>query len=360
MFGDMTPPMVRPEPNRDGYIVEPKASANTQLPPDGNVKPVITPRVSVDPDSSRAPQTQPAPAPAPQLVPPQAPVAPVVPVTPPAVQSPKMMRPIIEKPAVKREKPAAKPSAEKTKAVKPLVPPVKPTAPPVAAPTPVPEEAKTPPQQVQPAVPATPSAAPVPTPPIEPSKTTPVPRDPNESAIKGPKTMPALPAQNVDTQVTFEDKQPPATNGQTIMERHLDEVKTHEQAVPPAPKPNVAPAAFDPGNKGALKKSIPFQPGQIGLSTADIDPIVAGVNKELDGEDKKEWRVQIRAYATPYGTGVSSDRRIALSRALSLRTAMIAQGISASRIDVLAEGQQDGNAKPGDRIDLYLYGPAAD
>ena len=106
-----------------------------------------------------------------------------------------------------------------------------------------------------------------------------------------------------------------------------------------------------------LKKIIPFQPGQIGLPQAEADPIVAGIVKQLDGEDKKDWRVQIRSYATPHGTGLSSDRRIALSRALSLRTTMIAQGVPASAIDVSAEGLQSQSGGPPDRVDVYLYGP---
>lgn len=126
---------------------------------------------------------------------------------------------------------------------------------------------------------------------------------------------------------------------------------------PVASLPNVTPASFEPAAQGILKKSIAFTAGQIGLLPADLDPISAGVAKELSADTKEDWRVQIRAYATPYGTGLSSDRRIALNRALSLRTALITRGVLASRIDVLAEGLQSDNSKPGDRIDIYLYGP---
>jgi len=362
MFEDMTPPMVRPE-TKDGYIVTPKKSENTppELGQSPTAKaPIIVPRVSVDPDSGRIPLPPPGsqPAPQPQQVPPPAPQAPVVPVVPtaptvpaapPVVEKPKMMQPIIEKSDIKREKAPSKPKADKPKAEKPKdvkapVPPVKPAVP--ASVTP-PAETKTEAPVVveeKKVIPETPKAGPVP-------------RDPNESAIKGPKTMPALPSEDVDQQVVFEGKQP--ETGETILERQQNESDTLKP-VAPAPKSNVAPASFDKGEQGALKKSINFQPGQIGLSSAEIDPIAVGVNKELDADGKKDWRVQIRAYATSYGTGVSSDRRIALSRALSLRTALIAQGVSASRIDVLAEGQQSEGGKPEDRIDLYLYGPASD
>jgi outer membrane protein OmpA-like peptidoglycan-associated protein len=190
----------------------------------------------------------------------------------------------------------------------------------------------------------------------------PVKRDPHESAIQGPKTMPALPTQSVDQQQTFEAKDAPKEET-TILERHqqeaLKEKREEIKPVVPAPKANVAPASFDKSGQEALKKTIPFQQGQIGLSSDQIDPLAAAVVKQLDAREREEWRVQIRAYATPYGTGVSSDRRIALSRALSLRSALIAQGVPAARIDVLAEGLQSDNPKQPDRIDLYMYGPEA-
>lgn len=325
MFDDMTPPMVRPQ-TQDGYIVEPKTSPNLPIPPStikpGQVPPaIITPRVSVDPDAQR---------------PVVAPAAPVVPRTP---STPAISKPVVKEVYIPRVKP-------------PIVKPVaKPTAQPVTAPLPVQKPVvETQTVKPAPAVPATPSAS-------TPSLPT-VSRDPKQSVITGPKTMPALPAADVDHQVTFDQK--PVT-GQTMLERHQQEVKAQKSEtltpIVPAPNPNVKPIEFDKGEQGALKKIIPFDVGQIGLAAADVDPIAAGVVKELDKEDKKDWRVQIKAYATPHGNGLSSDRRIALNRALSLRSTLIAQGVSASRIDVMAEGLQTNNSGPPDRIDLYLYGP---
>jgi len=379
MFEDMTPPMVRPE-GQDGYLVTPKSSSNTPLPEpqrDGVARqtPVITPRVSVDPNSpGLAPAQAPVAPPSGIVTPPQPPVESVTPATVVPPQQPTMMQPIIEeKPAVTKITP--KPKAPPVPIKKPIVSkapvetpvqPIKPESP--AQPVPPPKVQEKPVVQdlTAPIVPRQEVEAPV---------IPPVPRDPSQSAIKGPKTMPALPTEKVDEQVLFEGKS--SSSGQTILERHQKSIELQKEAtdvksvpstpdaktdqtlmpVVPLPNPNVTPAAFDPGDQGILKKSIPFQPGQIGLPAPDADPIVAGVVKEIEGKD--DWRIQIRAFATPHGNGLSSDRRIALSRALSLRSTMIAQGVPASRVDVMAEGLQSDPSKPGDRIDLYLYGPKA-
>ena len=323
MFDDLTPPMVRP-PAKDGYIVAPMASPKSATPDTSASQPkpgAIAPRVSVDPNSSR-----PQPAPSKPYIPvaPVAPTAPKAVAAPPAPPKPKMMQPIIESP--KTAKPAA-PQIDAPVVEKPSPLPVPPPAP-VATPTPQP-----------------------------------VKRDPAVSAITGPKTMPALPMEEVGKDVTFEkNPEPPAS--ETILERHQSETmeKATETLTPVAPLPNanVTPATFEPSDQGILKKSIVLTPGQIGLVPADLDPIAAGVAKELGAAGKEDWRVQIRAYATPYGAGLSSDRRIALNRSLSLRTGLIEAGVAASRIDVLAEGLQTDNSKPADRIDIYLYGPAQD
>ncbi len=378
MFEDMTPPMVRPE-SKDGNIVPKMESVDPQLPPPTiDRPPVVAPRVSINPDMPRPAPVEPiAPdAPSRPVVPAfdapatTAPVAPA-PVTP---TPPKMMQPIIEAPKVKREKPAAE-----KKEIKSPVPPEKPSAPEKKADVPPQPAPIAPESNIQDEMPLpTPAPAPAPAPVVttpeskksssgntvtkpaasnEESRINPTGRDPSVSAIQGPKTMPALPTQNVDGQVTFDAK--PPVEEPTILERQQDAAKKSEilEPIVPRPKDGVAPASFEGGEKGALKKIIPYNPGQIGLDAKDADPIAAGVVKELDDEEKAAWRVQIKSYATPHGNGLSSDRRIALSRALSLRSTLIAQGVGAAKIDVLAEGLQSDNKGPPDRIDLYLYEP---
>jgi hypothetical protein len=198
-----------------------------------------------------------------------------------------------------------------------------------------------------------------------------------ESAIKGPKTMPALPAEKVDTQVLYngdEDKGAQLTIFERQQKMAAEEKKTATQAVTtvpanissgkavepidpvvPRPKDSSSAVRFETETQQALKKVIHYEPGQIRLVEGVTNSIAAGVVKELDTEDKRDWRVHIKSYATPHGDGISSDKRIALSRALSLRSSLIEQGVPANRMDVLAEGIPADGTKGVDRIDLYLY-----
>ncbi len=227
---------------------------------------------------------------------------------------------------------------------------------PASAPIPVPP--------VKPVVPSTPSPKPMakPAPPAAYVPSVTPPRDPAVSAITGPKTMPALPAQKVDEQVLFEPAQGDQNSNEPTLfdrqqERAQKEPEKDFQPIVPRPKDNVTPIDFEKGAQGALKKIYTFEPGQISMDHVETDELAAGVVKQLDNPEHKDWRVQIKSFATPYGEGLSSDRRIALSRALSLRSSLIAQGVPALRIDVLAQGLEAQSDKPGDRIDLYLYGP---
>lgn len=223
---------------------------------------------------------------------------------------------------------------------------------------PVPPKKPEPPKQAADVAVPTPSSAPTSTPIKEKS-----------SAITGPKTMPALPATSVDSQVLYNGDEGVRSNIKepTIFERHQQEAHEKTKAdsaddkkslmpVVPRPKNTANPVAFESGEQGALKKVIPFEAGQIRIPEELTNSLAAGVVKELDKDGKDGWRVQIKSYATAYGDGISSDRRIALSRALSLRSSLVTQGVAASRIDVFSEGAPSNAGAQGDRIDLYLYG----
>jgi len=186
------------------------------------------------------------------------------------------------------------------------------------------------------------------------------------SAIQGPKTMPALPTANVYKQVLFNGDE--EKNAPTIFERNqkmieppkLDSKKSNTLTpVIAVPKNTSNPATFETGESNALKRTIQYDVGQIALSDDITNSLAAGVVSELDKDGKKDWRVQIKSFATPNGSGISSDKRTALSRALSLRSSLISQGVPPNKIDVLAEGIQTDTTKSGDRIDLYLYKPSS-
>jgi outer membrane protein OmpA-like peptidoglycan-associated protein len=64
-------------------------------------------------------------------------------------------------------------------------------------------------------------------------------------------------------------------------------------------------------------------------------------------------RVTLIAYASGMGEQASTSRRVSLSRALSVRAALIDQGISPLRINVLAEGDKNPSGEP-DRVDVFV------
>ncbi len=357
MFDDTPAVMVRPKTD-NGYIVEPKISAKPAAPAtpvEPPRPPDITPRVSVDPDSGRAPGR---PITRPQTARPvkpatPAPVKPAAPKTPslvieptkaptPPAKKPDMMKPIVEK----------KPSEKSEKEVY-----IKRDKPKAAAPEETNQQDV--PETKAPPPPSADDNAPMPAARVK----------HGGSVVTGPKTMPAVPTEDVDNQVLFNGDDD--AQSQTILERHQTETRKKRQEenkrieadkpVPPPVKEDAPSAAaktktFEDNGQDAMKRSLPMQPGQISLSPPLAQQTAAAVLEELAMENRKDWRIQIRAYAAPHGAGLNSDKRIALSRALALRSTLITQGVAPDKIDVLADGLEN----TGDeRIDLYLYGPKA-
>ena len=72
---------------------------------------------------------------------------------------------------------------------------------------------------------------------------------------------------------------------------------------------------------------------------------------ELKASEKS--RVEVRAYASSSGVTESQARRLSLSRALAVRSSLIALGIRSTRIDVRALGSK-GQTVPPDRVDLQI------
>lgn len=324
MFDDVQP---RPE-STTGNIVEPRSSSK---------------------DSEKLPGA------------PLSPTAPAAPSAPKIVTSPDappFIQPIVEgtkKPSAPASK---KPQADKPKeASAPLpLPPKKPNTPTPAA---VAEKPVMPEEKPEASIENKPQPA---------AKVT------SKGVVTGPKTMPSVPAQAVEQQVLdltapIADSPAPrgpdeAPEGETIMERHQHEMEAKqaeqeqkEDSVAALQAADIPPMEFESdGSQEVLKKILPFAPEQINLPPDDLAAIGAGIKEELRKRDT--WRIQIRSYATSSGSGVSSDKRVSLSRAIALRKFLVDQGVRASRIDVRAEGNEPApEGKSRDRIDLYLYSP---
>lgn len=95
---------------------------------------------------------------------------------------------------------------------------------------------------------------------------------------------------------------------------------------------------------------IVFKPTETAVPLSVKDGLASLVGKIKSQDDQ---RVTLIAYASGMGEQASTSRRVSLSRALSVRAALIEQGISALRINVQAEGDKNPGGDP-DRVDIYV------
>ena len=69
--------------------------------------------------------------------------------------------------------------------------------------------------------------------------------------------------------------------------------------------------------------------------------------------EKKDFRLQLLAYAGGQDLSTSKARRMSLSRALAVRSFLINKGVRSTQIDVRALGSKT-NEKPVNRVDFNL------
>jgi outer membrane protein OmpA-like peptidoglycan-associated protein len=95
-----------------------------------------------------------------------------------------------------------------------------------------------------------------------------------------------------------------------------------------------------------------FAPGQSDLSPDSTESIKALTVSAPPG-DGTTFNVQAYAPGTP--DDPSTARRVSLSRAMAVRSALVADGVPSARIFVRALGAQHGDG-PADRVDLSIEG----
>jgi outer membrane protein OmpA-like peptidoglycan-associated protein len=112
------------------------------------------------------------------------------------------------------------------------------------------------------------------------------------------------------------------------------------------PATEEAPGGETPGVSGTLR--LDFDSGTAALSDAAraaLDRLAAAM------KDAPEARIQFMAFADGGGDGASRARRLSLSRALSVRSYLIDQGIRSTRMDVRALGDT-AESGPLNRVDI--------
>lgn len=165
--------------------------------------------------------------------------------------------------------------------------------------------------------------------------------------VKGPVEMLPTPASKVETLAVETPSVPtPDSSNKTMMEAHQERIKAQQET---SPAPVAAKGSDVEATPFAL--SLPFQAGATNLTPEHTHMLEAKIVPAMAAG--ANMRLQILSFATATDDSQSGDRRIALNRALAVRSALLAKGIPAERIDVRALGDQS-DTPPKDRTDLVL------
>jgi outer membrane protein OmpA-like peptidoglycan-associated protein len=126
------------------------------------------------------------------------------------------------------------------------------------------------------------------------------------------------------------------------------------QAAPPPPPP-ISDTATTAASAVGSGLRVTFGTGETDLSPASATAIQNLVQTGPQGDGIS---FNVVAYAAGTPEDPSTARRLSLARALAVRSALIADGVSSTRIYVRALGVQAGDA-PADRVDLSVLGANA-
>ena len=130
-----------------------------------------------------------------------------------------------------------------------------------------------------------------------------------------------------------------------------------EAAPAPPPPPPIVAGAHAAASATANGLRVTFGKDVTDLSPASADQIKALSQSVPQGGtgSAETTSFEVAAYATGTQADPSTARRLSLSRALAVRSALIADGVPSARIYVRALGSQSGEG-PADRVDLTVLG----
>jgi outer membrane protein OmpA-like peptidoglycan-associated protein len=210
----------------------------------------------------------------------------------------------------------------------------------------MPETAMPKPAMPEPAMPkppvaaaAPPAATPVPAP-VQSAARSPAP--PPSTAVPPPPSLPAPTAT-------------PAAPAPPAVPAAKEEMSSAVTASAPAPaqtaaRPPAASSTAIPADDATVR--VLFDKDSAKLPDSARDTLLGLVGKL---EANPELRLQIEAYAAGTSETASQARRLSLSRALSVRSYLIEQGVRSTRMDVRALGNKSSEPPaPADRVDAKL------
>jgi outer membrane protein OmpA-like peptidoglycan-associated protein len=207
---------------------------------------------------------------------------------------------------------------ERPAASRPARPPSQPTY------APAPFTAREAPRATQPASPPNQSA------PAEPARSQTAPTAPTQA----PAAQPAVPETVPDVASITPIAPPPPAVGS------------------PPPAPPVSDKATTAATPTSAGLRLTFAPGQ-----SDLSPESAASIKQLAAATTQgdATTFNVSAYAPGKPDDPSTARRMSLSRAMAVRSALVADGVASARIFVRALGEQHGEGPP-DRVDVNVMG----
>ena len=186
------------------------------------------------------------------------------------------------------------------------------------------------------------------------------------TAPVAPPPKPAKPAEKMAAAKPAPPAPPPAEKP-VVKKPTPPPAKAPEKAAEPKPAPKPKPVvAAKPKPKPEKKEQASLPPKKT-IKTGRVLQVTFGATasklppeakKGLKGlaeklKDKKNLRLQLLAYAGGKALSPSKARRMSLSRALSVRSFLIENGIRSTRIDVRALGGKT-SEKPLNRVDVNI------
>lgn len=247
--------------------------------------------------------------------------------------------------------PLKKPQAPKQVAPKVATPKAAPT--PIVKPSPTPKVAQITNTPAPVKAPEPPKPAAAPTQPVEVAKAAPAPEAPKPAATPtpapAPKELERKEAEAPKVEATpapaapkiMADAPPPPPPSAV-------EPKKVDSAIAEAAKDQTNTAALPPASASNVR--IAFQAEQSKMPStaeAELKDLAELLKKQPDD------RVQLLAYAGGESLSASKARRLSLSRALTVRTYLMSQGVGSTRIDVRALGNKT-TEEPFDRVDVQI------
>ncbi|WP_158925180.1 OmpA family protein [Acidisphaera sp. S103] len=189
-----------------------------------------------------------------------------------------------------------------------------------------------------------------------------VPKHPTVATRQAPATPAPQPAKPESAPKTA-SVAPAAPAPQPTMPENVPNTASIAPIAPPPPVAGAKPPTPPPVSAKAATEAAPtttglrltFAPGESDLSpesSASIKQLTAG------GPLGDMTTFNVLAYAPGKADDPSTARRVSLSRAMAVRSALVADGVPSARIFVRALGEQFGSGPP-DRVDISVMGANA-